>query len=110
MTEDDQERIAGRQWADSVIDDLAAEHPEYRVGFWRRVKAELKPTDIDPRAMTDEEAREYGKCLVGFGKYHDKRIDDVPLDYWEWLADANAKVQRYLRSRRIAAERAGDDS
>ena len=106
MNQDDQDRIDGRKLAESCLADLTPMSEAFRFGFWRRIKQELPTQDLDPKAMADEEAREFGKQIVGFGKFASHRRDDVPLDYWEWLADENTKVQRYLRNCRIAAERA----
>ena len=108
LTTEDTNRIAGRQWADEVLILLEDSTDAFRIGFWRRIKKELSPKDIDSKAMTDEEAREFGTTIVDFGQYQGRRMDDMPLDYLEWLTAANAKMQRYLRSRRIMAETDGD--
>lgn len=108
MEQADLDRIEGRKWAEEFLDCLKAESADYQLGVWRRLKRELPTQELDPKAMTDEQAREFGRQSVSFGRHFGRRYDDVPLDYWEWLADENAKVQRYLRSRRIMAERADE--
>ena len=105
MDKADKDRVEGRKWAEDVLAAMGDTTPAYRLGFWRRMKRELHPQEIDSKAMTDREARTFGRSIVEFGKHRGLRVDDVPLEYWEWLADENSKVQRYLRSKRITRER-----
>ena len=109
LTDADTDRIGGREWAEDVLAELTDASDAFLLGFWRRLKRELPTQEIDPSAMTDEEAGEFGKSVVNFGKkYLGWRVHDVPLEHWEWLADANGNIQRYLRNRRIVAERESD--
>lgn len=105
MNQDDCDRIDGRKWAEECIGSLDGASNDYRLGFWRRLKRELLTREISPTAMTDAQRREFGTSLVEFGRYRGQRVDDVPLDYWEWFTDENTKVRRYLENRRIMAER-----
>lgn len=106
----DQQRIAGRQWAEDVLLSLDGTSPDYRLGFRRRMKAWLAEQDPPmPRTMRDEEARVFGNLIVEFGKYAGKRVDDVPLEYWDWCLQENEKVRNYVASRRVQAELNNED-
>jgi hypothetical protein len=106
MDQSDEDRMKGRLWAEELIEDLGGESPDYCQGFLRAIKAALEQEqkEIDLKAMSDEESKRFGNQIIEFGKYRGKRYDDVPLDYWQWLADENNKIQRYLRSQRIKKE------
>ena len=105
-TEQVRDRIAGRKWAEEV----AAENmtPAFRAGFMNSIKRCFTVREIDPQAMSDEEAREFGRDILGFGQHANETYDDCPLEYLEWLVDQNATLARYLRSRRIQEEREDD--
>jgi hypothetical protein len=110
MEKSDLERIAGRVWAEEVIDDLAAEPEHYREGFWREVGRHIPRHDpVKLGLMSDEQAQEFGRQAIGFGQYADERYDEVPLDYLEWLVDSGAELSRYVGSRRVQAERSDTD-
>lgn len=69
---------------------------------YRPQKNELTP-------MTDAEARGFGKQRMTFGKHAGKRVDDVEMQYLEWLADSDGtkfslNLLRYLKSERIRRE------
>lgn len=102
--DDTQDRIDGRRWAEELLADVHLARPAFQQGFMRRMLAEFKANEIDRRAMTDEQAREFGAVLIQFGKHSGLRYDDAPLDYLEWLADQNSVLARYVRSRRIREE------
>ena len=84
--------------------------------FWLTIRETLWPdraaklakpaTHAPADAMTDEEARLFGNDIMNFGKYKGARVDDVPLDYLEYIDgdDWRGKLRRYLRSRRIRVE------
>lgn len=103
-----EERIDGRQWAEEVLQDMYGSSEAFRLGFLRQIKRLIRDTisidEIDKSAMSDDEARQYGRSVMEFGLHKGSRVDDVPLEYLTWLVSANAKMARYLRSRRIAAE------
>lgn len=48
--------------------------------------------------MTPVEAFDYASNTMGFGQYANRKVQDVPLDYLEWVADQNLQLQRYLRT------------
>lgn len=100
----DADLIAGRKWAEEVLASLATESEDFRFAFMRRMKAEFTAKEIDPGAMTDVQAMTFGRQVINFGTYRDQRYDDAPLDYLEWLADCNAELRRYIKSRRIREE------
>lgn len=100
----EQDLIAGRKWAEEVLADLDTEPEDFRFAFLRRMKAEFKVKDLDPGAMTDEQAMKFGRQVISFGTYRDQRYDDAPLSYLEWLADQNSELRRYIKSRRIKEE------
>lgn len=104
MNQSDRDRIAGREWAEAILTDNADQSDDFRLGFRRRMLAEYRAAEVDKNAMSDEEARRFGGQIITFGVHQSKRYDDAPLDYLEWLADQNATLVRYVRSRRIKAE------
>lgn len=105
------QRIAGRKWAEEVLADLPIDKTEeYQYGFMDRMKRCFAVKELDPQAMTDEEAREFGRQTLGFGAHAGKTYDDCPLAYLEWLTDTKNALDRYLRSRRIYEERRDADA
>lgn len=105
-----EENIRLRRAAEAII-ALAAEEGGTSERFWSIIRDTALvcapiPERIEPvRPMGDDEARKFGRSAVNFGVHRDKCYDDVPLEYLEWLADRNIEVLRYIRSRRIKAER-----
>ena len=102
------DRIEGRKWAEEILDSIKDLSEDYRDSFWRAVKRKFelkKKKKIDSTMMSDDESKAFGRSVVEFGKYRGRQVDEVPIEYWEWLADENLRVQRYLRSRRIVEER-----
>lgn len=101
----DQDLIAGRKWAEEVLENLTAESEDFRFAFLRHMKSVFTTKEIDPGAMTDEQSRRFGRNVLNFGVHRDKTYDECPLDYLEWLCDQNAELRRYIKSRRIQEER-----
>ncbi len=104
------QRIDGRKWAAEVVDALPAEESgEFRQGFMQRMKRCFAVREIDPRAMSDAEAREFGRQPVSFKKYFGKSYDACPLGFLERIEEMNRPLAGYLRSRRINEEREAED-
>lgn len=101
--------IAMRQLAATVI-NLAAAEAGRDPRFWAAIRdhalkfAPLPPQPAAVRPMDDDDARRFGRKTLCFGIHRDKRYDEVPLDYLEWLADQNLALSRYLASRRVQRE------
>lgn len=105
-----QERIDGRKWAEEVLGDLPTDKQDpFRQGFMDRMQRCFQVTEFDPGAMTDAQSQAFGRRVLNVGCHRDKTYDECPLDYIEWLAEQNAELTRYLRSRRIREEREHDD-
>ncbi len=103
------QRIAGRELFEEVYDQLPADESDpLRQGFMDRAKRCFTVQQIDPQAMSDEAARDFGRRYMGFGAHADKTYDDCPLEYLIWLAESSRGLMKYLRSRRIREEREGD--
>ncbi len=102
--------IAIRKAAEDVV-VLAHSEGGFDSRFWEIIRdhalryAPMAEKVQPVRPMSDSEARTFGRTVVNFGVHRDKCYDDVPLDYLEWLADRNIEILRYIRSRRIKAER-----
>jgi hypothetical protein len=105
-----EENIGMRKAAHAIL-ELACDEGGISVRFWEIIRdhalkfAPLKEKQQQFRPMTDDEAKRFGRSVVNFGVHRDKCYDDVPLDYLEWLADRNVEVLRYIKSRRIRAEK-----
>ena len=58
------------------------------------------------RPMTQQEARNFGSVTVPFGKYNNVAVDNVPMDWLQWLADQTFvdNLRRYLESERVKSE------
>jgi len=57
--------------------------------------------------MTDEQAAVFGQKSLEAGKYAKRRIDDVPLDYLQWVSQRMAQslnIASYLGSGRVKKE------
>ncbi len=107
-----------RECAEATADLVTQEShnlpEEGRERFWEVLAKELKGHLPDQKRnfnfepMTDREARLFGEEEMKFGKFRGKYIDEVPLDYLEYLADAqrmfSTKIRRYLESKRIKQE------
>lgn len=85
-----------------------------RLRFWESLRDEIAkelPTPVvsSPRQMTEAEVRAFGREKMRYGIHGGKFIDEVPLDYLEWLATDSTefirKVRQYLNSPRIQSER-----
>jgi hypothetical protein len=64
-----------------------------------------RPAAASTKPMTDAESVRYGNERMRFGEFTGWRVEDVPLSYLSWLADASrqtwSELHRYLRSPRI---------
>jgi hypothetical protein len=67
---------AFREWSDSILGQPYSES----------------------RVMTNSEANRYETNCIRFGKHLGTPIKDIPLDYLQWLADAQNELCAYLRS------------
>lgn len=85
-----------------------------RLRFWESLRDEIAkevpaPVVAGPKQMTEAEIREFGRSTMPFGVHLGKRIDNVPIEYLDWLlgnaAEFLVKVRQYLNSPRIQAER-----
>lgn len=111
------DNMAGRKAAQTVF-QLAKEEAKHlptgkaRDRFWEvlsnTIQEKLPKASKPSDDMTELEARTFGRQRIDFGKYEDERIDDIPMDYLRWLADAKdefrEELRRYLRSRRLKIE------
>lgn len=69
---------------------------------------EEKPKPIEELPMTIDEAKVFGKQIMTFGQHQGKQIDQVPIDYLDFIADTTPfykNLRRYLKSDRIKRER-----
>ena len=66
------------------------------------------PLVPDPlAAMTDAEAKAFGREIMSFGKHKGDKLRDIPLEYLAWLADQarfHIDVMRYFRSGDVRRE------
>ena len=66
-----------------------------------------KPKQLAP--MSDIDARRFGRSLMPFGQHNGTSIDEVPIDYLEWLLDQQGTFMEdlacYMASTRIMSER-----
>ena len=85
-----------------------------RARFWECLRDEIAkavpaPVVVGPKQMTEAEIREFGREKMRYGIHGGKPIDEVPLDYLEFLVNDSAeflrKIRQYLNSPRIQAER-----
>jgi len=79
---------------------------------WVRRRRPTPPATGRPRwnmePMTDAQAKAFGASKMPFGMHNGRRVDEVPIDYLERVADPNEfqrALRRYLNSPRIKAER-----
>jgi len=110
--------IAARKAAHTIHDlarDEAFNHQgQAAVHFWESLNGlvadvlPVTPAKTAPiPAMTDAEARQFGQTTMPFGKHSGQRVDEVPIDYLEWLdeqPDFRRDLNRYLRSERVSEE------
>jgi hypothetical protein len=101
-----------RKAAEAVVELATAEYGRDE-RFWailRNHALSIAPLAPSPPAtvtpLSDEAARKFGRRTLGFGIHRDKRYDEVPLDYLEWLADQHTDLVRYIRSQRVQREHA----
>lgn len=114
--------IAARKAAETVVDlingelrGLIDQHGRDAIGpFFATLRecygnnltvektVEVEHTPRDPRPMTDDEASAFEARRMPWGKYKGKQIDEVPLDYLQWVLDQpdtfKAEIERYLAS------------
>lgn len=121
------ENIRARKDADEVIElinDMAAGFfQDARVWFIELIRDDLVeryplPKQDGPafEPMNDEEAILFGKMFMPWGKHRGMPIDNVPMEYLDWILRQDdgvfiTKLNRYMASRRIQSEQlAGGDA
>ena len=102
--------------ADQVVDLAEPQALKAPQRFWERLReladqhlprpaAAVRPELVQ---MTNVQAKAFGASVLSFGKHQGRRVDEVPLDYLEWLAGQENEFQknlrRYLLSERIVRE------
>ncbi len=93
-----------------VLDDALPDEREIvRGAILEALGAGDQTTPAAPiSAMTDQQARQFGRRSMPFGRHKGRRVDEVPLDYLVWLADHAAlfvaDLRRYCRSPRLQSE------
>ena len=122
-------KVETRNAADTIhrlaCDEALNHTNEACLAFWKRIlenvcavlPPEFHPTRIvehGPLApMGDTESKFFGAQPMPFGTHQNKRVDEVPMDYMEWLdrePDFRKQLNRYLRSERILAEQGATDA
>ena len=50
--------------------------------------------------MSDEEATQFERTIVPFGKYQGEPVGEVPIEYWTFVTESrfNRELIRYMRS------------
>jgi hypothetical protein len=107
-------RIAGRKWGNDLVrlwveeteprfnDGSLADPDAYINGIARAFRewsdSILGQPFSESKVMTKAEAERYESNCIRFGKYLGTPIKDIPLDYLQWLADAQNELCAYLRS------------
>ena len=102
-------RNAAREACEYV--DLDAYTREQKIHFAKCIRDLCNLDDAPPSVtgpMTDDEAREWGKQGMPFGKHVGQAVNDTPIEYLVWIADTGGKFQRdlnrYLKSPRLRRE------
>ena len=114
------ENIATRKLASEVFElagDQAAGLPgPQKVRFWKhliRLASQFvelsgtEPSDTKREIMSDRESRIFGDARIQFGMHRGTRVDEIPLEYLEWLDDQpdfRCELRRYLNSERLKRE------
>lgn len=112
-----EDNIKARQIAETIMDLVKSETLSLGLETNTRVYVELRrlideilpeKPELCPDLMSDEESRQFGRSAMPFGAHAGKPVDEVPLDYLEWLSDDpdnfHVRLRRYLKSRRVVAE------
>jgi len=106
--------IKSRKAAEEMLDLIREEanNSPNPTAFWQTIVAAsplpTKPTNNEIKKLNGGESRAFGCGLMKFGKYSGQRIDEIPLDYLQWLVTEQEtflkKLQGYLLSSRIKQE------
>lgn len=101
-----------REDAESLV-ALAGEQPEK---FWRLladVVASKLPADIEPPAMTTEQAHSFERQPIPFGKHAGFPIGEVPVSYLLWLTEQpdefRTKLRQYVKTSVFAERQETED-
>jgi hypothetical protein len=87
-----------------LLKKIAAIVPE-QLHPWRNIPAGVVPMDGPERRL-------FGASKVAFGRYTGERVDDVPLEYLEWLDsqyDFRHQLKRYLATEHLQRQMVVDD-
>lgn len=102
LDQSDKDRIAGRVWAEEAISVATCESAAFLEGFNRAIRKHQPREEVQqPYTMTEAEAIEFEKNVIGFGKHADETYGTAPTDYIVWLAEASATLLKYARSDRF---------
>jgi len=110
MSKELKSRIAGRKWGDDIINvwvhpafvDESMDIEDFKHGAARAFRefsdSILGQPYSESRVMSDSDAKRYESNCIRFGKYLGTPIKDIPLEYLQWLADAQNELVAYLKS------------
>jgi len=98
-----EKNIEDREWFDLMV----AERGDR---FWELCRQRLFPIVVDEveaaedkERMNRDEAEKFGKTSMGYGQYNGMFMQNIPLDYLNWLAGESTgwmkQLNRYLRFR-----------
>jgi uncharacterized protein (DUF3820 family) len=87
---------------DALVTFFATLRECYRDNLTVEVVKEVERAPRGPRPMTDSEASAFEARRMPWGKHKGKRIDEVPIDYLQWMLDQpdtfKVEIKQYLES------------
>jgi hypothetical protein len=122
-----EENIALRKAVEESMEWLEDGNPEHldNPEFYKQIRAKLNLLESDyvldqsvdatgKGAPAAYDPKRIGRKTMEFGKYQGRSIDEVPLDYLEWLSDQSRtfakELDAYLNSKRVLSERVDDEA
>jgi hypothetical protein len=106
-----QERIKAREFFETCMGLMPEDcSMQFKVAFAKQCRFFADSILGEPlQTMNSEDAAKYEQNQLGFGKYSDLKIIDVPIAYLTWVSDQNLTLAAYLRSNR-GQERVSKDA
>ena len=103
LTDEDRQRIAGRKWAEEVIEVALESGKDFHEGFVRQLRRvyKAKQEEIPHLVMTEAEAIAFEAQQITFGKYAGETYGTAPREYVAWLMDRNLALFKYVNSTRF---------
>ena len=107
-----QRRVQGRKLANQILElvDNRFRNPDCVEAFLHELRTNLLPEKVaEETKHRDRQFAEFANYRLGFGEHKGSKLEDIPRQYLEWLADSSTETLEMVTGYLEATEETPDD-